>query len=150
MFMINTKRIFTALLLAIIAVTGYAYDFEVDGIYYNLDSNGDAVVTNGAVKYSDYVYLPHKVEWNGKERKVVGIGSMAFHDCQDLKYVRLGAYTTYIGQSAFSECRNLISVTLTKVTSIGSYAFYDCRNMESITIPGSVESIGVYAFAFCI
>ena len=147
--MIKTKRIFTALLLAIIAVTSYAYDFEVDGIYYNLDSNGDAVVTNGAVKYSDYVYLPHKVEWNGKERKVVGIGSMAFHDCQDLKYVSLGAYTTYIGQSAFSECHNLISVTLTDVTSIGSYAFYDCRNLESITIPGSVERIGVYAFAFC-
>lgn len=47
MIMINTKRIFTALLLAIIAVTGYAYDFQVDGIYYCYDVYGNAVVTHG-------------------------------------------------------------------------------------------------------
>lgn len=50
--MINTKRIFTALLLAIMAVTSYAYDFEVDGIYYCYDVDGNAVVTHGNKKYT--------------------------------------------------------------------------------------------------
>lgn len=69
MIMINTKRIFTALLLAIIAVTGYAYDFEVDGIYYSYDVYGNAVVTHGDKKYTGKIKIPSEVKWNGKRKK---------------------------------------------------------------------------------
>jgi len=36
------------------------------------------------------------------------------------------------------------------VTSIGESAFYDCSNLISITIPGSVSNIGGGAFYGCI
>ena len=150
MFMINTKRIFTALLLAIIAVTGYAYDFQVDGIYYNLTNYNDAVVTHGDKKYTGSVFIPTDVKWNSRKINVVGIGDQAFKDCEELTSVILTYKVTHIGEHAFDECHNLIYVDFSHITSIGGYAFFsDCRNLESIIIPSSVNSIGISAFSEC-
>ena len=55
---------------------------------------------------------------------------------------------TSIGNSAFSDCRDLTSITIpSSVTSIGSSAFSGCYGLASIAIPNSVTSIGSYAFS---
>lgn len=173
MIMINTKRIFTALLLAIIAVTGYAYDFQVDGIYYCYDVYGNAVVTHGDKKYTGKIKIPSEVKWNGKKKKVVEIGDYAFDCCYELKSVSIPSSVYYIGRfafdncylleeinipngveaikvSAFSCCTNLESVKIPNtVTSIRHSAFNQCCNLESIIIPSSVNSIGISAFSEC-
>lgn len=173
MIMINTKRIFTALLLAIIAVTGYAYDFQVDGIYYCYDVYGNAVVTHGDKKYTGKIKIPSEVKWNGKKKKVVEIGDYAFDCCYELKSVSIPSSVYYIGRfafdncylleeinipngveaikvSAFSCCTNLESVKIPNtVTSIRHSAFQYCCNLESIIIPSSVNSIGISAFSEC-
>lgn len=173
MIMINTKRIFTALLLAIIAVTGYAYDFQVDGIYYCYDVYGNAVVTHGDKKYTGKIKIPSEVKWNGKKKKVVEIGDYAFDCCYELKSVSIPSSVYYIGRfafdncylleeinipngveaikvSAFSDCTNLESVKIPNtVTSIRHSAFQYCCNLESIIIPSSVNSIGISAFSEC-
>lgn len=173
MIMINTKRIFTALLLAIIAVTGYAYDFQVDGIYYCYDVYGNAVVTHGDKKYTGKIKIPSEVKWNGKKKKVVEIGDYAFECCYELKSVSIPSSVYYIGRfafdncylleeinipngveaikvSAFSDCTNLESVKIPNtVTSIRHSAFQYCCNLESIIIPSSVNSIGISAFSEC-
>ena len=57
---------------------------------------------------------------------------------------------TTIGKYAFSDCTNLITITIpTSVTTIGEYAFYECSNLTTITIPTSVTTIGKYAFSNC-
>ena len=57
---------------------------------------------------------------------------------------------TSIGESAFSDCSGLTSVTIgDSVTSIGSSAFSDCSGLTSVTIPNSVTSIGSSAFENC-
>ena len=57
---------------------------------------------------------------------------------------------TSIGDSAFSGCTGLTSITIPdSVTSIGSYAFFGCTGLTSITIPNSVTSIGEAAFSRC-
>jgi hypothetical protein len=57
---------------------------------------------------------------------------------------------TSIGDSAFSACTSVTSVTiLTNVTSIGFSAFANCTGLTGVTIPGSVTNIGSAAFGFC-
>jgi hypothetical protein len=57
---------------------------------------------------------------------------------------------TSIGDSAFSDCSGLTSLTIPKsVTSIGSLAFADCFGLTSLTIPATVTSTGDGAFQDC-
>ena len=59
--------------------------------------------------------------------------------------------TTTIGDSAFYNCRSLISISLPEgVTSIGNNAFYNCSSLTSITIPKGVTTIGGSAFSGCV
>lgn len=150
MIMINTKRIFTALLLAIIAVTGYAYDFQVDGIYYCYDVYGNAVVTHGDKKYTGKIKIPSEVKWNGKKKKVVEIGDYAFDCCYELKSVSIPSSVYYIGRFAFDNCYLLEEINIPNgVEAIKVSAFLLCCNLESIIIPSSVNSIGISAFSEC-
>jgi hypothetical protein len=56
---------------------------------------------------------------------------------------------TYIGGWAFcANYGNITSVTIPgSVTTIGTYAFYKCSGLTSVTIPGSVTTIGASAFS---
>ena len=57
---------------------------------------------------------------------------------------------TSIGESAFSGCSGLTSVTISNgVTSIGRSAFASCSGLTSIEIPSSVTSIETNAFVNC-
>ncbi len=61
---------------------------------------------------------------------------------------QLDGYTvTKIGDSVFSSCTSLTSVTIpNSVTSIGDSAFLDCTSLTSVSIPESVKEIGWCAF----
>jgi hypothetical protein len=61
-----------------------------------------------------------------------------------------GLPVTAIGNSAFGEKTNLVSVTIPdSVISIGDSAFYRCFNVTSVPIPNRVTNIGDDAFAGC-
>ena len=127
-----------------------AYDFKVDGIYYNITSSTapyTVEVTGGYNQYTGAVTIPKSVTYNGKTYSVTSIGDDAFYGCSGLTSITIPNSVTSIGQYAFEGCRSLTSVTIpNSVTSIGSYAFRDCSGLTSITIPNSVTSIGYDAF----
>ena len=57
---------------------------------------------------------------------------------------------TMIGDWAFYECANIISINIPDgVTIIGTSAFYHCNRLNSINIPEGVSNVGAAAFAYC-
>ena len=82
---------------------------------------------------------------------VTTIGDHAFHNCDNLISVTIPDSVTTIGDHAFGWCFKLTSVTIPdSVTTIGEGAFNLCSKLTSVTIPDSVTTIGYAAFKQCV
>ena len=144
------------LLALLLPATAIAHDFEVDGIYYNINGNEATVTYKGTYshqntdRYSGFVTIPAAVTYNGATYSVTSIGEWAFDNCTGLTNIYIPNSVTSIGKGAFYLCSGLTSVTIPdSVTSIGEGAFWGCTSLTNITIPNSVTSIGDGAFADC-
>ena len=85
---------------------------------------------------------------NGSEYSVMGYKGTSASVIIPSTYK--GFPVTSIGDSAFYNCGNLVSITIpNSVTSIGADAFFKCLSLTSIEIPASVTSIGDNAFKWC-
>lgn len=144
-------KTFLVCLLACVGLTTSAYDFAVDGIYYNkLDDSSVEVTNDSDNPYSGSVVIPSVVTYNENEYAVTGIGSSAFKGCTGLTEITIPSSVTSIGSSAFYDCTSLTSVIIPNgVTSIEYSAFRRCTGLTEITIPSGVTSIGNDAFAKC-
>lgn len=101
-----------AAVLLLSAASAFAHDFEVDGIYYNINSDGTSVsVTCKGSYYNSYsneysgaVTIPTSVTYSGKIYSVTSIGSYAFRGCSGLTSVVIPNSVTEIGSNAFLGC----------------------------------------------
>ena len=147
------------LLLAVIgllySVSMSAYDFKVDGIYYNKTSATDKTVevthgTNFRGSYSGAINIPNTVNYLGEIYTVTCIGVQAFSSCSGLTSVKIGNSVTSSELGAFEGCTGLTSIVIPiRVTSIEAWAFEDCTGLTSIVIPNRVTYIGAEAFKGC-
>ncbi len=131
-----------------------AYDFQVDGIYYDINTDETTVtVTNEtgfSASYSGEVIIPQSVTFQGNTYIVTSIGYSAFLYCTGLTSITIPNSVTTIGENAFFCCAGLTEVTIPEsVTSIGSWAFSSCTSLTEVIIPNSVTSIGERAFSNC-
>ena len=142
-----------ALLLCSITIS--AHDFEIDGIYYNIQYSTYYVqVTNKGKNYGGYagsVTIPTRVTYNGVTYEVTRIGYEAFRGCSSLTSIEIPNSVTSIGREAFAGCSSLTSIEIpNSVTSIGNYAFSGCSNLDYFSFGKSVKSIGQKAFSGCV
>ena len=80
----------------------------------------------------------------------VGIADGAFHGTTIGPAINIPQSVKTIGESAFSSCFGLGSVTLSNgIVSIGDNAFSYCEGLHSINFPKSLKSIGKQAFTGC-
>ena len=135
------------LLAFLLPATAFAHDFEVDGIYYNINGNEATVTRSPNYNYSGNVTIPATVTFNSITYSVTSIGERAFDGCRGLTSVTIPNSVTSIGSYAFHYCRALTSIDVpNSVISIGEWAFSYCSDLTSVTIPNSVSSVGYYAF----
>lgn len=130
------------------------YDFEEDGIYYKITSEGKVSVCNATSVYSfsyqGHITIPTTVTHEGVTYKVTGIDEYAFSGCSGLTGVTIGAYVTSIGNHAFYHCSALTEVTLDDyVITLGNNAFDGCTSLTSVTLGKGLNYIGSGAFAGC-
>ncbi|MBR3493457.1 MAG: leucine-rich repeat domain-containing protein [Bacteroidales bacterium] len=138
------KLFFTLAILAGFAVQALAYDFQVDGICYNVksDSLSTVSVTYGDEDYSGNIVIPSTVTVDGRIYTVVEIETHAFAYCEGLLSVDIPNTVTFIGDGAFQGSADLVSVTLPNaITTIQYATFKDCKSLESIVLPNSIDSI---------
>lgn len=108
----------------------WGYDFEVDGIYYDITSSSTVSVTYATEEYNSYgnagtVVVPETVDYSGVTYTVTAVGKSAFRESTDLYGVVLPATITTIGNRAFYKCQSMVEVNIpSSVTSISSTAFY--------------------------
>lgn len=147
----RTNRILLTVVLLVFACTNiFAYDCEVNGIYYNRISVDEFEVTSGTNKYAGDIVIPETVEYREKQFKVVQIGSNAFKDCTSLTSVIIPQGITSLPDNIFSGCTCLTNVSIPQsVNTIGVKAFYNCQSLASVEIPAAVTAISDYLFYGC-
>jgi hypothetical protein len=81
---------------------------------------------------------------------VTSIGDSAFSGCTSLTSVTIPDNVMTIGMWAFSECTNVTNFDIgNSVTGIGYGAFEYCTSLTRVTIPDNVMTIGMWAFSEC-
>ena len=126
------RQLLVVAILFSVSLSGYAFDFVVNGIYYNKNSDGKTVyVTFKDTNYNSYsgsVVIPSTVT-SGTTYSVTSIGKYAFYECRGLTSVTIPNSVTSIDSSTFEKCiwyKKAFRLRLRHTLSTGMYQFKGC------------------------
>ena len=131
---------------------GELLEATVGGLrYYYSTGNGKATVIKDA-SYQELteVSIPATVGIDGKNYRVTGIGNSAFSGCWQLQSVTLPEGLETIGENAFYNSNSIKTLTIPEgVTTIGNYAFAYMYGLTKLELPSSLKEIGVQVIEGC-
>lgn len=170
------KKLFLALFGVSISISGFAYDFQLDGICYTIISEIDCTVEvskNNDKYYSGNLVIPSQVTKYGQTYKVTRIGQNAFYGCKKLYSVTIPETVDSINSGAFVCCSAISEIkvdnnspyfqskdgvlfdkALTKLLHFpnaksGNYRIPDGVPITTITLPESLKHLDSGAFTGC-
>ena len=128
------KSIIISLLIVVMSIFGakvFAYDIAVENadgvtIYYNYINEGKELeVAFNDYGYSGNVVIPEEVIYMNRIRKVTSIGESSFTYCSDLISVTIPSSVTTIHGNAFMNCVGLTSVHISNISAWCNILFCD-------------------------
>lgn len=147
------KTRFLISILILLPMLANAYDFEVNGIYYNILSVNDRTVEvtkNDGYdsEYSGTIHIPATVSYENVNFRVTAIGERAFKNSL-VTAVFLPDGLTTIKKEAFWYSRDLKKCDLpNSVTYIGDASFVAVA-IDSLYISSTIEYLGDQCYATC-
>ncbi len=135
-------------------IVAMAYDFERDGLCYNITGSNAVEVTYRSTSYNSYsgeVTIPATVTLAGVTYNVTAVGASAFRNSSGLTSITFPTSVKSIGNYAFYQCTGLTGGLALKqgLESIGNYAFARCSGITSAIFPYSITSFGIAPFGWC-
>jgi len=122
------KRLIYLVAFLCLTIYSYAYDFCVNGFYFEKESSGNNVkVVAGDVPYSGSVVIPSVVSHEGEIYVVITIGMQAFRNCNQLISVTIPNSVMLIDMYAFSKCSSLEEVIIKDGTTTLTTRFDDAN-----------------------
>lgn len=131
----------------------------IDNIAYSLNPKeissvirfreGTTGITASLCQYSIYNTYPSRIDVVFPE-SLKRIEDKAFYGMEPLTKVTWGDGIEYIGDEAFSQCRNMgFSKLPANLAHIGTQAFWQCNNLAFSNFPEHLKYIGEKAFQGC-
>lgn len=134
-------------LLAMVLGATNMFAFEVDGINYNITSEGDLTVEVARKEYSGDIVIPESVTYNNKKYRVTSIGERAFAGFPFLKSLTIPKSIISVHKYAIYDLPRLESVTLYCKT-VGRW-FSEISSIKTVVLGDGVENVGNNAFLRC-
>ena len=162
----NAKHLLMSLLCVVMPLAAGAYDFEVDGLYFNKTNEGEVSVVKGDKQYSGDVVVPTSITVDGVQYAVTAIGQQAFEFCAVNSIVLPEGLKRVEGYSLACQAKE-VNIPST-IEEIGHYAFaggrfkdlrlpeglrviedgaFEGTPVREVVIPSTVSSIGVEVFS---
>lgn len=142
------KQLLLTLFIAFSTYSVYAYDFEVDGIYYDVISTTELTCKVAKAKYTGDIIVPATVDYKNRSFQVIDI-SDSFKSTT-IKSIILPNTVTIIEKEGFLDCNLLTKIELSdNITSIGNNAFKNCYKLSAVNLPDKLETIAYGAFSYC-
>ena len=100
------QKIWMVMAMLCLSISAFAYDFEVDGIFYDIDAAaGTAVVTNGDTPYTGEIIVPDVISIHNRDLMVVSIDH-AFQN-STITSISIGKNISEIKYGTFNGCNSL-------------------------------------------
>ena len=148
------QKLWMVMAMLCLSISASAYDFEVDGIRYNVISHVDFTVETTIspdlnIGKDGILSIPEIVKYGTKELKVVKIGDKSFMSNMDIKDVLVPKGIESIGEYAFYGCKNLLALSAENIRVVSPHAFDGCIGLIHLSLGDEISEVKEYSFASC-